>query len=97
MAHGVRVNSGTGDDWTFNNNGDSPTFSPSVLVTWTHGDPPVTSENFEEWKRNPWPQTKVNKVCHSFVRDGMIQYLTDCTHALAGQTIPLPDYPTRED
>ena len=28
-------------------------------------------------------------VCHSFVRDGSIQYLDDCTHALKGQTVPL--------
>jgi hypothetical protein len=32
-----------------------------------------------------------NEVCHSFIRDGMIQFLGDCTHALAGQTVPLPD------
>jgi hypothetical protein len=31
--------------------------------------------------------------CHSFVRDGMIQFLADCQHALAGQTVPLPDWP----
>lgn len=31
------------------------------------------------------------KVCHSFIRDGKIQYLGDCWHALAGQTIELPD------
>ena len=27
--------------------------------------------------------------CHSFVRDGNIEFLGDCTHKLAGQTIPL--------
>ncbi|MEI4485584.1 DUF6527 family protein [Frigidibacter sp. MR17.14] len=30
--------------------------------------------------------------CHSFVTDGRIQYLGDCTHALAGQTVELPDW-----
>ncbi len=30
-------------------------------------------------------------VCHSFVTDGRIQYLGDCTHPLAGQTVALPD------
>jgi Family of unknown function (DUF6527) len=30
------------------------------------------------------------KVCHSFIRDGYIQYLNDCTHELKGQTIELP-------
>lgn len=32
------------------------------------------------------------KVCHSFIVDGKIQYLPDCTHALAGQTVDLPEY-----
>lgn len=30
-------------------------------------------------------------VCHSFIKDGMIQFLGDCTHELAGQTVPLKD------
>lgn len=29
--------------------------------------------------------------CHSFVRDGRIEFLGDCTHALAGQTVELPE------
>ena len=28
--------------------------------------------------------------CHSFVRAGRIEFLPDCTHALAGQTVDLP-------
>lgn len=27
--------------------------------------------------------------CHSFVREGRIQFLGDCTHSLAGQTVDL--------
>lgn len=30
--------------------------------------------------------------CHSFVTDGRIQFLSDCTHALAGQTVDMPDF-----
>lgn len=30
-------------------------------------------------------------VCHSFVRDGRIQFLGDCTHKLANQTVDLPE------
>ena len=30
-------------------------------------------------------------VCHSFVTDGRIQFLGDCTHALANQTVDLPE------
>lgn len=32
------------------------------------------------------------RVCHSFVTDGRIQFLGDCTHALAGQTVDLPEW-----
>ena len=31
--------------------------------------------------------------CHSFVRAGQWEYLGDCTHALAGQVVPLPLLP----
>lgn len=30
-----------------------------------------------------------NSVCHSWVNDGKVQFLNDCTHSLAGQTIDL--------
>ena len=69
------------DRWTFNGDGDNPTFSPSVLVKTGRAVDP----NFQ---REPGD---LPEVCHSFVRDGQIQFLGDCTHALAGQTVPLPD------
>jgi len=31
------------------------------------------------------------RICHSFIRNGMIQYLNDCHHHLAGKTIELPE------
>jgi hypothetical protein len=34
---------------------------------------------------------KPSDICHSFVKDGMIQFLCDCTHELKGQTVELPD------
>ena len=79
--------------WGFNGNGDAPTFTPSVLVTRTTAEPPVTPENLGDWKRAPWVQTKRTMTCHSFVTDGRIQFLGDCTHALNGQTVDLPDFP----
>lgn len=30
--------------------------------------------------------------CHSFVRDGRIEFLSDSTHALAGKTVDLPTW-----
>lgn len=32
-------------------------------------------------------------ICHSFVTDGKIQFLGDCTHKMAGQTIEIPEWP----
>ena len=29
--------------------------------------------------------------CHSYVTNGMIQFLTDCDHALKGQKVEIPD------
>lgn len=31
--------------------------------------------------------------CHTFITDGKVQFLSDCTHALAGQTLDLPELP----
>ncbi len=30
-------------------------------------------------------------VCHSFVTDGMIEFLTDSDHKLSGKTVALPE------
>lgn len=30
--------------------------------------------------------------CHSFVRDGKIEFLSDCHHELAGKTVEIPDW-----
>ncbi len=81
--------------WGWNGSYDAPTFTPSILVKCHEWQPPVTPENLAQWEREPWPQQKVATVCHSFVTDGKIQFLSDCTHALAGQVVtlqPMEDY-----
>jgi len=62
--------------WTFNGTLDQPTLSPSILVRW------------REWNADG---SETNHACHSFVRDGRIEFLGDCTHALAGQTVDLSE------
>ena len=32
-----------------------------------------------------------DRGCHSFITDGKIQFLSDCFHELAGQTVDLPE------
>lgn len=70
-GHGFNATLDRQPRWSFNNDLERPTISPSILVQSGNENGPT--------------------VCHSFVTDGRIQYLSDCTHHLAGQTIDLPD------
>ena len=88
----VKVSDIPGPVWLFNGDAARPTFQPSILVTAPRWEPPVTAANWAEWRRAPWEQKQVDHICHSFVTDGRIQFLGDCTHALAGQTVDLPDW-----
>lgn len=91
-AHAIRTGA---NGWTFNGDYDRPTFTPSVLVTsghYLHGDEPGNCYcDFAE--RHPEAAkgcTFKCARCHSYVTDGRIQFLGDCTHALVGQTVDLP-------
>lgn len=88
--HVVWTGDGPGPRWGWNGNVERPTFTPSVLVT---GVKRLTDEQLAAWMRGePLPEP-VQQRCHTFVTDGRIQFLGDCTHALAGQTVDLPDVP----
>lgn len=86
-----------GNQWIFDGNYDSPTISPSLLVTSGHyiaehqAGRPCWCTYYAE---NP-DKPKVFKCerCHSFIRNGMIEFLSDCTHALAGKVVPIPPLP----
>ncbi len=43
--------------------------------------------------RSEHGEARMPRVCHSFVTDGRIQFLGDCTHALANQTVELQEPP----
>jgi hypothetical protein len=88
--------------WTWNGDGNYPTISPSVLVR-TSGAPDgrdeMTNEEEIEFNRIMHEdgreavfQSKFGRICHSFVEQGQVRYLSDCTHKYAGQTVPLPDW-----
>lgn len=74
--------------WGYNGNPDAPTFTPSVRVRTGHFVEP-TGRHCDKSGDPEWPCACMQ--CHSFVREGKIQFLGDCTHALAGQTVELPD------
>ncbi len=42
--------------------------------------------------RSRYGKEEADRVCHSYVTNGQIQFLPDCTHKLAGQTVDLPDW-----
>lgn len=41
---------------------------------------------------NPSLLVTGGKRCHSFIRDGKIEFLNDCSHALKSTTVPLPEF-----
>lgn len=41
------------------------------------------------WDHGP---NREPRCCHSFVTDGKIKFLADCTHQLAGQIVELKEY-----
>lgn len=87
-VHGIVVEAP--NSWTWNGDLRRPTISPSILVhphktlvdSTLEGDALVAPEN-----------VTTTPLCHSFVREGRIEYLGDSTHELAGQTVDLPPWP----
>lgn len=85
------ITSGPGA-WEYNNNPDAPTFHPSVKVTGLQIYQDDRGDWTGKWKKdasgNPIPL-----ICHTYITDGMVRFLEDCTHEFAGQTLPLPELP----
>lgn len=88
--HGVPVKGSKA--WGFNGDEEKPTLTPSVLVTSGHfAGPGDCWCTYEERFGKPAP-FKCDR-CHCFIRNGMIEFLSDCSHALAGKTVPIPELP----
>lgn len=83
-VHGYRVEGEGGPKWVFNGSFDKPTFTPSMLIS-------VTERTDDD--DQPLPAPIVRTLCHYFITDGNIQFCNDSPHALAGKTVPLPDWP----
>jgi hypothetical protein len=97
--HVIRARQADGRGWEYNGNQDAPTFSPSVLyrtVRMKGGDDEldrILSEYTGDQREQMLSDKRIEWRCHSFVTDGNIQFLGDCTHEMAGQTVALPEYP----
>lgn len=82
--------------WTFDGNLDSPTFSPSMLCRSIRFTPKGYAD-YRKWLEGGCgPRTgefdNEPLICHSFVHDGRIEFLPDCTHELRGQTVDLEEW-----
>lgn len=80
--------------WTFNGDMEKPTVRASILVKskrYPSGGEFPTDEEYDRMMKEG-SIGMVNWVCHSFVTDGNIQFLDDCTHELKGKTVPLEDF-----
>lgn len=69
-----------GARWTWDGNAAAPTFSPSVNITL-------------KFAAN---SGRAAQVCRHFIRSGRIEFCADSSHALAGQTVDLPNIPADE-
>lgn len=65
--------------WTFNGDYENPTIRASVLT-----------RGYRKNQNTGLHDIEVDR-CHSFITDGKIEFLSDCHHNLAGQTVELPE------
>jgi len=82
--------------WNWNGDAEKPTFSPSILLRSSMLTDKGNSD-IEAWREAGFPKRdepfeSVATVCHSFVTDGQIKFLSDCTHKFAGQTVDLMEF-----
>jgi hypothetical protein len=71
-----------GAKWTFDGNIERPSFSPSMNIRiGRYADPEFVDED------------NLSSVCHYFLQGGVLKFCGDSTHALRGQSVPLPELP----
>lgn len=77
------------EKWWFNGDFDRPTFTPSLLVKYKER---LSQEQYDRIMKGEDVSHELrNMVCHSFVTDGKIRYLGDCTHDYKNKTIELEE------
>lgn len=66
--------------WRYSGDAYAPSFHPSVWI-----------------KVGPWSDGfkthEARSICHCWVKNGQIEFLSDCAHDLAGQTVPMVPWP----
>lgn len=82
--------------WDFDGNFEQPTISPSIKVTFEYSSE-LNNKKAKEFflKKGRFPTRKelpydIKQICHSYIKNGKIEYLGNCHHKLKNQTIDLP-------
>jgi len=81
-VHVVPVKGTAQRAWKFNFDLEKPTLSPSVLNrTGSFAQPGFID-----------PPGIPPTICHLFVNNGVIEFLSDCTHEFKSRKVEIPDY-----
>ena len=70
MPHQIKWQKDNSKTWTFDENYDFPTITPSIAVSGVS-----LNENGE----------RVNDMCHMWITKGKIKFFHDCTHGMKGK------------
>jgi hypothetical protein len=80
------------DTWQFNGNVDCPTYTPS----FKHSGVQTVKDAQGKWT-GEWVYDAAGKplqeCCHYILTNGVLNFCGDCTHSMAGQSVPLPELP----
>jgi len=97
-SHQIWVNGEAQCKWRWNCSYDKPTFTPSLLIRSGHYASNRTPQDCwctynDKLKSEGKEESEFKcRVCHSFITDGKIQFLSDCSHELAGTTVDIPEW-----
>ena len=75
---GCEMMHGINDRWQISGEPDNLTVNPSVRTTWQPSGTHLPTEKI---------------LCHMYIKDGQLIFLNDCTHKLAGKTVPMIEEP----
>lgn len=89
QVHFLPIVPGPHASWAFSGDATYPTLSPSIAAQGMLAEFGDDGEWTGKWILDGSGNT-IPYVCHSFLRNGLLEFLSDCTHTLAGQTVELP-------
>lgn len=85
-AHQIHTNE---NGWVWNGDVDKPTITPSIKVEGGQWKP---EDSFYKPQHSRVPAGG-KTICHSFITDGTIDFLNDCTHDKRNTNMYLPEWP----